>query len=111
MGGIVEHVANVLLPVLFCMLLGFGLSVAKTQFDTKLYGFLVSNVGYPALKVLGVPVRAYLCPMMLANVGSVGLSVARYQPEEAPVVAGLILVSTALTLVTLPVVLTFWATG
>ncbi|MES0884682.1 hypothetical protein [Roseibium sp. SCP14] len=70
MAGIVEHVANVVLPVLFCVLLCFMPPSAITY-----------------------------------------LPVARYQSEEAPGVAGFILVSTTLTLVTLPLVLTFWAAG
>ncbi|MCV0425987.1 MAG: hypothetical protein K5905_10970 [Roseibium sp.] len=45
MAGIVEHVAKVLLPVLICVLLGYGLLLVKTQFDTRLYGSPVSNVG------------------------------------------------------------------
>ncbi|MEM9634607.1 MAG: AEC family transporter [Pseudomonadota bacterium] len=131
MAGIIEHVANVVLPVLLCVLLGYGLSVVKAPFDTKLFGSLVSNVGYPtlvlshlarehiqlgtflyvllaalgliivfaaigypALKLLGVPVRAYLGPMMLANVGSVGLPVATlaFGPEGASVTIGFIAV-------------------
>ena len=39
------------------------------------------------------------------------LAVSQHQPDEAHGVAGFIFVSTCLTLVTLPVVLTYWATG
>ena len=101
MAGTVEHVANVVLPVLFVLLAALGLMV------------VYAVIGYPVLKLLGAPVRAYLGKMMLANVGSVSLPVATlaFMPEGASVTIGFILVSTALTLVTLPPVLTFWATG
>ncbi|WP_305986520.1 AEC family transporter [Roseibium sp. MMSF_3544] len=131
MAGIVEHVADVLLPVLICVLLGYFLSLIKARFDTKLFGDLVSNIGYPtlvishlakehiqlstfalvmvaagglvlifavlgyaALRILRVPVRAYLGPMMLANVGSVGLPVATlaFGPQGAAVTIGFIAV-------------------
>lgn len=131
MAVILEHVANVLLPVLICVLVGYALSVVKARFDTALFGALVSNVGYPTLvishlakehielgtfmvvivaatglvlifaclgypvlRLLGVPVRAYLSPMMLANVGSVGLPVATlaFGPEGAAVTIGFIAV-------------------
>ncbi|MCV0425265.1 MAG: transporter, partial [Roseibium sp.] len=39
------------------------------------------------------------------------LAVSQHQPDEAHGVAGFIFVSTVLTLVTLPLVLTYWATG
>ncbi|MCV0425986.1 MAG: hypothetical protein K5905_10965, partial [Roseibium sp.] len=43
------HVVNVMLPVLLCVLLGYGLAFFKAPFDTKMFGKLVSNVGYPTL--------------------------------------------------------------
>lgn len=131
MAGIAEHIANVLLPVLICVLLGYVLSLIKAEFDTKLFGDLVSNVGYPtlvishlakdhiqlntfavvlvaatclvfvfavlgflALTLLKIPVRGFLGPMMLANVGSVGLPVATlaFGPEGAAVTVGFIAV-------------------
>jgi hypothetical protein len=80
--GTVEHVANVVL------LAALGLIVV--------------------FAVVG-----YLVPMMLADVRGVSLPVATlaFMPEGASVTIGFILVSTALTLVTLPPVLTYWATG
>lgn len=113
MTGIVEHVANVMVPVLLCVLLGYALAYFKAPFDRKLFGSLVSNVGYPTLilshlakehiqletfltvlgaavamivifgtlgfivlKLMGISIRAYLAPMMLSNVGNIGLPVA-----------------------------------
>ncbi|MES0812386.1 hypothetical protein ABLO27_23045 [Roseibium sp. SCPC15] len=95
MAGTVEHVANVELLATLGLIVVFAV------------------VGYLVLKLPGVPVRAYLGPMMPVNVGSVGLQVAIFalMPDGASVTIGFILVSTALTLVTLPPVLTFWATG
>lgn len=51
-------------------------------------------LGYPILRFMRVPVRAYLGPMMLANVGSVGLPVATlaFGPEGAAVTIGFIAV-------------------
>ncbi|WP_421980531.1 AEC family transporter [Roseibium sp.] len=113
MTGIVEHVANVMVPVLLCVLLGYALAWFRAPFDRKLFGSLVSNVGYPTLilshlakehiqlgtflsvlgaalamvvifgtlgflvlKLMRVSIRAYLAPMMLSNVGNIGLPVA-----------------------------------
>lgn len=113
MTGIIEHVANVMVPVLLCVLLGYALAWFKAPFDRKLFGSLVSNVGYPTLilshlakehiqlgtflsvlgaalamvvifgtlgflvlKLMRVSIRAYLAPMMLSNVGNIGLPVA-----------------------------------
>ena len=105
-------VANVLVPVLLCVLIGFGLARIKAPFDHKMVGSLVANVGYPALilshlesapvtlnaflvtaaaavamiacfailgflflKLMGLPVRAFLSPMIFNNVGNIGLPI------------------------------------
>ena len=107
------HVANVVAPVLLCVLIGFGLAKFNAFFDHKMVNSLVSNIGYPALilshlsaqhvpldsffdmllaavamvaafaaigflflKIVGLPTRAFLSPLMLNNVGNVGLPVA-----------------------------------
>lgn len=44
MTGIIEHVANVMVPVLLCVLLGYALAYFKAPYDRKLFGSLVSNV-------------------------------------------------------------------
>ena len=112
MSALITHVANVLLPVLLCVLVGFGLAKAKAPFDTKMVGGLVARVGYPALilghladqhvalgqfltmllaaaaavacfgilglialRLLRLNPRGYLSPMMLNNVGNIGLPV------------------------------------
>ncbi|WP_282047192.1 AEC family transporter [Roseibium album] len=131
MSGIAEHVVNIMLPVLLCVLLGYSLACFKAPFDRKLFGSLVSNVGYPALilshlakehiqletfltvlaaavgmiaifgviglivmKLLRIPLRAYLPPMMLSNVGNIGLPVSTlaFGPEGAAVAIGFIVV-------------------
>lgn len=131
MPEIFDHVINVMLPVLLCVLLGYGLSVFKAPFDAKLFGSLVSNVGYPALilshlakqhiqldvflgilasaagmiavfgvlgfgllKLFGLPVRSYLSTMMLSNVGNIGLPVSTlaFGPEGAAVALGFVVV-------------------
>jgi predicted permease len=106
------HVSNVLVPVLICVLAGYGLARFKVYFDTKMVGSLVSKIGYPTLilshlsgqhiefhaflgimgaavamiacfgligfgflKITGLSVRAYLSPMMMNNVGNIGLPV------------------------------------
>lgn len=129
--GIAVHVVNIMLPVLLCVLLGYALAYFKAPFDRKLFGSLVSNVGYPALilshlakehiqletfltvlaaavgmiaifgviglivmKLLRIPLRAYLPPMMLSNVGNIGLPVSTlaFGAEGAAVAIGFIVV-------------------
>ena len=100
------------MPVLICVVVGYGLARFKIAFDTKVVGGLVANVGYPALiishltaghiplgafldmllaatvsvacfaaigfvllSVVRLPLRAFLSPMMLNNVGNVGLPI------------------------------------
>ncbi|MBG6209158.1 putative permease [Labrenzia sp. EL_126] len=131
MSGIAVHVVNIMLPVLLCVLLGYALAYFKAPFDRKLFGSLVSNVGYPALilshlakehiqletfltvlaaavgmiaifgviglivmKLLRIPLRAYLPPMMLSNVGNIGLPVSTlaFGAEGAAVAIGFIVV-------------------
>ncbi|WP_299477265.1 AEC family transporter [uncultured Roseibium sp.] len=131
MTGIIEHVANVMVPVLLCVLLGYALAYFKAPFDRKLFGSLVSNVGYPTLilshlakehvaletfltvlaaaaamiaifgvigfailKLMRISIRAYLAPMMLSNVGNIGLPVATlaFGAEGAAVAIGFIVV-------------------
>ncbi|MCR9214962.1 MAG: AEC family transporter [Proteobacteria bacterium] len=112
MEALFYHVSNVLLPVLICVLAGYGLARFNVYFDTKMVGSLVSNIGYPTLilshlsgqhiefeafirvmaasiamiacfgliafiflKVIKLPVQAFLSPMMLNNVGNIGLPV------------------------------------
>jgi len=128
---IFDHVVNVMLPVLLCVLLGYSLAKIRAPFDRKLFGALVANVGYPALilshlakehiqlqtflsvmaaaaglvlllgilgfvslRVLRLPIRAYLAPMMLINVGNIGLPVATlaFGPEGAAVAIGFVVV-------------------
>lgn len=131
MDVIFGHVVTVMLPVLLCVLLGYGLAVLKAPFDRKMFGGLVANVGYPALilshlakdhielgaflnvllaaacmilifgvlgfgilKLLRLPVQAYLSPMMLSNVGNIGLPVTTlaFGAEGAAVALGFVVV-------------------
>jgi predicted permease len=112
MAELIGHLANVLLPVLVCVLVGFALARLDQPFDHGMVGRLVANVGYPTLilshlsgqhvefaaflemllgalgmvvafgviglaflLVTGLPVRAFLTPLMLNNVGNIGLPV------------------------------------
>jgi malate permease and related proteins len=112
MRDMIVNVSGVILPIILCVLVGFGLAKARIPFDNKMVGSLGSTVGYPTLvlshltghaallgdlltimlasvavvvcfgvvsfvllRVLGFPVRAYLSPMMINNVGNVGLPV------------------------------------
>jgi predicted permease len=112
MTGIVVQVTDVILPVLICVLVGFGLAKFKVPFNTKIIGALVANVGYPTLIIshltagkiefggfidmllaaavsvvcfaavgavfltlIRLPLRAFLSPMMLNNVGNIGLPI------------------------------------
>lgn len=120
-----------MLPVLLCVLLGFGLARLNAPFDRALFGSLVSNVGYPALilshlakdhiqigaflnvlfaaggmiaiygglgfgilKLMRLPFQAYLPPLMLSNVGNIGLPVATlaFGAEGAAVALGFVVV-------------------
>ena len=113
MNELLVHVADVIAPVLLCVLAGYGLALFRLPFDNKIVGSLVANIGYPALilshlagqhiefgafvqmigaaaasvaafavigaaflKIIGLPLRAFLSPMMLNNVGNIGLPVA-----------------------------------
>ncbi|WP_305986519.1 AEC family transporter [Roseibium sp. MMSF_3544] len=131
MEQVFDHVINVMLPVLLCVLLGYALAYFKAPYDRKLFGSLVSNVGYPTLilshlakehvqldtfltvlaaaaamvaifgvigfavlKMMRISIRAYLAPMMLSNVGNIGLPVATlaFGPEGTAVAIGFIVV-------------------
>ncbi|WP_420412930.1 AEC family transporter [Roseibium sp.] len=120
-----------MLPVLLCVLLGYGLAVLKAPYDRKLFGALVSNVGYPtlvlshlakdhieigafltillaaammiaifgtlgfvALKAMRLPIRSFLPPMILSNVGNIGLPVSTlaFGAEGAAVAMGFVVV-------------------
>lgn len=107
------HIANVVVPIALCVLIGYALAVLKLPFDRKMIGTLVKNVGYPTLvishlsaghvalssflemagaalvslamfviasgiflKLIGLPLRAFIAPMSLNNVGNIGLPVA-----------------------------------
>ncbi|MEP3274871.1 MAG: AEC family transporter [Stappiaceae bacterium] len=109
---LIEHVLNVVAPVLICASIGFILAKTNVLFDTKMVGAVVSKVGYPTLilshlaqqhvafgafvqfmgfaaiavglfgvigfvflRLVGLPARAFLSPMMMNNVGNVGLPV------------------------------------
>ncbi len=113
MQHLIIQVADVIVPVLICVLFGFGLAKIKSPWDNKVINGLVANVGYPTLilahltaghvkidqfldmmlgavavlvcfaviglvflKLVRLPVRAFLSPMMHNNVGNVGLPVA-----------------------------------
>ncbi len=106
------NVLNVVMPVLICAGVGYGLAVIRAPFDNKVIGSIVSKVGYPtliishlsttqlavatfldmmaaaaltiagfaalgfvALKAMGLPVRAFLTPLMHGNVGNIGLPI------------------------------------
>nr|WP_174838794.1 MULTISPECIES: AEC family transporter [unclassified Ruegeria] len=106
------NVLNVVLPVLICAGIGYGLAVTKAPFDNKVIGGIVSRVGYPtliishlsattiavgtfldvmaaaalaiagfgvlgfvALRLMRLPVRAFLTPLMHGNVGNIGLPI------------------------------------
>lgn len=110
---IIHQISEVVLPVLLCILAGYGLARFRLPYDTRMVSSLVANIGYPALvlshlsahhialadflqvalaatcalggfaitgtailKLLRLPLRAYLAPMMLNNVGNIGLPVA-----------------------------------
>jgi predicted permease len=113
MTELIGHIANVVLPIALCVLIGYGLAVLKLPFDRKLIGTLVQNVGYPTLvishlsaghvalssflvmagaalvalavfvavsavflKLIGLPLRTFIAPLSLNNVGNIGLPVA-----------------------------------
>lgn len=106
------NVLNVILPVLICAGIGYGLALIKAPFDNKVISGIVSKVGYPTLiishlsttkiavgsfldvmtaavlaiagfgvigfvvlKLLRLPVRAFLTPLMHGNVGNIGLPI------------------------------------
>lgn len=110
---LLQHTANVVLPIALCVLLGLGLAWLQLPFDRKVIGGLVQTIGYPALvishlsvghitlapflttaaaamaalavfvcvaaallRLIGLPLRVFIAPMTLNNVGNIGLPVA-----------------------------------
>ncbi len=68
------HVTNVILPVLICVVIGYGLARFKVPFDNKMVNGVVANVGYPTLIIshlsgAHIAIGAFL-DMMLAAVAS-----------------------------------------
>ncbi|MCY6382929.1 AEC family transporter [Hoeflea prorocentri] len=107
------NLMNVIVPVLICAAMGYGLARFNAPFDSKTIRTIIINIGYPALIIshlsaghiefdrflmmavaaacsvaafgvigfvfltlTGLPVRAFLSPMMLSNVGNIGLPIA-----------------------------------
>lgn len=120
MSTVLGEVANVILPVLLCVSVGYTLALARAPFDRKIMGSIVANVGYPSLvmahlssghvsfdafvhmvgailvliacfaviallvlSAMRLPIRAFLAPMTLGNVGNIGLPVATLAFGEA----------------------------
>jgi predicted permease len=143
-GEVTEHlivqVTDVILPVLICVLVGFGLAKFKIAFDTRMIGSLVANVGYPTLiishltagkvafgpfmdillaafvtvacfaaigaaflLIVRLPLRAFLSPMMLNNVGNIGLPIGLLAFGETGLAY-----SMAFVVVVLPLALAYW---
>ncbi|MGB5831455.1 MAG: hypothetical protein WBG92_05620, partial [Thiohalocapsa sp.] len=110
---LLQHTANIVLPVALCVFLGFALARLQLPFDRKVIGGLAQHVGYPALvishlsaghialtpflttaaaamaalavflcvaavllRLFGLPLRVFIAPMTLNNVGNIGLPVA-----------------------------------
>lgn len=107
------NLMNVVVPVLICAAIGYGLARFDAPFDSKTIRTIITNVGYPTLiishlsaghivfdrflimaaaaacsvacfgiigfaflKLMKLEVRAFLSPMMHANVGNIGLPIA-----------------------------------
>lgn len=49
MTTVLYHVFNVILPILLCIAVGFGLARFKQPFDNRMVTSLMANVGYPSL--------------------------------------------------------------
>ena len=115
----IDILAGLTIPV---MLLTLGYSLGTLKPDDLRRAFLLSlvHIAISAIAAL-VPTRAMNLDNRIESIiillgfmppsAITYLPVARYQSEEAPGVAGFVLVSTLLTLVMLPLVLTYWATG
>lgn len=113
MSELFGNTVDVIVPIALCVLTGYALALLKLPFDTKMFGALVKNVGYPTLiishlsaghialssffvmasaalaaiaifiiaaviilKLIGLPLRPFIAPMSLNNVGNIGLPVA-----------------------------------
>jgi malate permease and related proteins len=97
---LVFHLLDAILPVLICVLVGLALARLEQPFDHKMVGRLVANIGYPTLVLahlseqhvaLGAFLemtlaaaaavacfRAFLSPLMLNNVGNIGLPMSMF---------------------------------
>ncbi len=74
------NVLNVILPVLICAGIGYGLALTKTPFDNKVIGGIVSKVGYPTLIIshltaTKLDVGTFLDMMCAAALAIVGFGV------------------------------------
>ncbi|MES0884681.1 AEC family transporter [Roseibium sp. SCP14] len=114
-----EIMSGLAIPI---MLLTLGVSLETLKLGALSRAFILSilHIGISAIaalvlthvlmldsKIESIVVLMCFMPPSVATY----LAVSQHQPDEAHGVAGFIFISTILTLVTLPVVLTYWATG
>lgn len=114
-----EILGGLAIPIML-LTLGHSLETLKLSGISRAVMLSLVHIGISALAALAITqvltldskiesVVILMC-FMPPSVATY-LAISQHQPDEAHGVAGFIFVSTCLTLVTLPVVLTYWATG
>jgi len=80
------------------------LTAAHIGFSALAAFALTQAFDFPAVQQNTVILMCFMPPSVATY-----LAVSRFRPDDAPAVAGFIFLSTLATLVTLPLVLTYWA--
>ncbi|MEM7284122.1 MAG: AEC family transporter [Pseudomonadota bacterium] len=129
------HIFNVILPILLCITVGYGLAKLKQPFDNQMVTSVMANVGYPTLilshllghqvdvqifltmllaalvfvvcvglvwscllRLYGLPIKVFLSPLSLSNVGNVGLPICALAAGPEGLVYGLAFVVVVIVL-------------
>ncbi|MEM8562127.1 MAG: transporter [Pseudomonadota bacterium] len=135
METVVYHVLNVILPILLCIGVGYGLAKLRQPFDNHMVTSVMANVGYPTLilshllghqvdvqifltmllaalsailcfgviwaallHLFGLPVKVFLSPLTLSNVGNIGLPICALAAGPEGLVYGLAFVVVVIVL-------------
>ncbi|WP_170421831.1 AEC family transporter [Ruegeria arenilitoris] len=72
------NVLNIVLPVLICAGVGYGLAVARAPFDNKVIGGIVSKVGYPTLIISHLSATKIQIATFLDMMAAAALAIASF---------------------------------
>ena len=81
MATVIDHVVGVVVPVLLCIAIGFGLAKLKQPLDNKMVTGLMANVGYPTLILSHLLAQSvYLSSLVWREVYSSLIVLCQYLP-------------------------------